>query len=273
MIHDKKIPQITEILDGSEGESVNIVIKLKAGSRPKEILELLYHTTQLESRFPVYMMALNTDDTGRLIPKEYNLLNVLNDWVDFRIEVIRKKYQYLKKKAEEKLHLRNGRLIIVHHLDRVIEIIKTSENSKNAQTRLQEEFELDEIQSDDVLSRPLRSLTNFDRDNLIKEVEELESEIANYEAILSDENRIIEIVDNRLEEIVKKYGDERRSKLIPRIITSGSTSSIVWKRNIPAEVEEKELAITISCDRDLETAQKKLGISVKIGERVCGKAA
>ncbi|MHA1990775.1 MAG: DNA gyrase/topoisomerase IV subunit A [Candidatus Hodarchaeales archaeon] len=246
IIADKKIPQITEIIDGSEGESVNITIKLKAGSRPKEILELLYKTTQLESRFSTYMMALNHDSTGKLIPKEYNLLSILNDWIDIRIEVIRKKYEYLKRKAEEKLHLRKGRLIIVHHMDRVLEIIKSAESSKFAKTELEQEFELDEIQSEDVINRPLRSLTNLDRENILKEVEELEREIAEYNSILTDENRIIDIIDKNLEELTKKYGDDRKSKIIPRIISSSGSSSIVWQRSIPAEVEEKTLAVTLS---------------------------
>ncbi|MFW9928418.1 MAG: DNA topoisomerase (ATP-hydrolyzing) subunit A [Candidatus Thorarchaeota archaeon] len=246
MIIDKKIPQITEIIDGSEGESVKIVIKLKPGSRPKEILELLYNTTQLESRFPVYMMALNSDPSGKLIPKEYNLINMLRDWIDFRIDVIKKKHIFLKRKAEEKLHLRRGRLIIVHHLDRVIEIIKTSSTPKDAQRQLEQEFNLDELQSEDVLNRPLRSLTNLDRDNLLKEVESLESEIAGYTEILSSESKIIDIIDNELDKLMKKYGDNRKSQIIPREITISNFSTNVWTRSVPAEVEEKTLALTLS---------------------------
>ena len=94
IIADKKIPQIVDVIDGSEGESVHITIRLKPGSRPKEILNLLYNTTQLEARFPVYMMALNVDHTGKLVPRNYNLFSILADWIFFRLTVIRKKYEY-----------------------------------------------------------------------------------------------------------------------------------------------------------------------------------
>ena len=246
IIADKKIPQIVDVIDGSEGESVHITIRLKPGSRPKEILNLLYNTTQLEARFPVYMMALNVDHTGKLVPRNYNLFSILADWIFFRLTVIRKKYEYLNKKAEEKLHLRQGRLLIVDKLDQVIDLIKSSENPKEAQQKLETAFSIDSIQSEDIINRPLRSLTTMDRDSLYKEIEDLSAEITEHTSILQDENRLKDIFDKQLEEIIAKYGDKRRSRLEPREIPLQQSSQIFWERDVPAEVEEKTIAVTLS---------------------------
>ena len=210
LVKDKKIDGISDLRDESDRDGMRIVIELKRDAHPKVVLNNLYKQTQLETTFGIIMLALVEDE-----PRILNLKSMLNYYLLHQKDIITRRTQYDLERASNRSHILEGLLIALDHIDQVIKIIRNAEDDASAQSELMSKFDLSEKQSKAILDMRLRRLTSLESENLKLEYEELSKKIAYYNEILSDEKLVYSIVKEELIEIKDKYGDERRSVLMP----------------------------------------------------------
>ena len=209
LINEKKIEGISYINDESDRQGMRIVIILKQDAVASVVLNTLYKNTPLQSSFAVNNIALVN---GR--PQLLNLKELIRHFVDHRHDVIVRRSRYDLQKAEERLHIVNGLLIAQDNIDEVVHIIRSSKTGEEARTRLQERFELSELQTAAILEMRLRQLTGLQREQLEAEQAELTKTIDYLNAVLANVDMQMQIIKDELVEIKEKYGDERRSEII-----------------------------------------------------------
>ena len=210
LAEEKKIEGIADVTDTSARGRINIVIDIKKEANAKVVLNKLFKMTQLQTSFSVNNVALVD---GR--PKTLNLKEILQAFVDHRREVVLRRTRYDLRKAEERAHILKGLMIATDYIDEVIAIIRGSETTEEARTRLSERFGLDEIQTRAIVEMRLRQLTGLEMEKLRNEYDELMKLIAHYNDILNNEHVLREVIKEELVEIRDKYGDERRTKINP----------------------------------------------------------
>ena len=208
LVKDKKIDGITEIRDESNRQGMRICIELRRDANPNVILNLLYKHTQMQDTFGVIMLALVNNE-----PKVLNLKEMLHYYILHQEEVVTRRTKYDLSKAEERAHILKGLLIALDNIDRVIEIIRGSENVAVAKASLIEEFGLTDIQAQAIVDMRLRALTGLEREKLLKEYEELMAKIAELKSILEDKNKLLMLIRTEIKEIADKYGDDRRTSI------------------------------------------------------------
>ena len=208
LINDKKIEGISSIRDESDRKGMRIVYILKRDAIPNIVLNKLYKFTQLQSSFSVNSIALVK---GR--PKLLNLKELISNFVEHRHDVVVRRSNYELKKAEERAHILKGLIVASDNIDRVIELIRSSENTESARKSLQNQFELTEIQAKAIVEMRLRQLTGLEQEKLRDEFEELNKTIERLKNILSNKDLRMEIIKDELTVVKDKYGDERRSKI------------------------------------------------------------
>lgn len=209
LVHDKRVEGISDLRDESDREGMRIVIELKRDVNATIILNQLYKYTQLEDTFSIIMLALvNTTD-----PKILNLKQVLEYYVDFQKDVIVRRTQYDKKKAEARAHILEGLKIALDHIDEVINIIRNSYN--DAKQRLIDEFALTDVQAQAILDMRLGRLAGMEREKIENEYEELTALIHHLAEILGNEQMILDIIKEEITAIGDKYGDDRRTSIEP----------------------------------------------------------
>ena len=202
LVNAKKISGIADLKDLTDRQQgLRLVIEIKNGFHPEAVLEELYRLTPMEETFGINNVALVDGQ-----PRTLGLRELLQVYVDHRIEVVRRRSMFRRKKREERLHLVDGLVIALLNIDEVIQVIRASDDSAEAKTRLMEIFELSEIQAQYILDTPLRRLTRYDRLELEKEKERLTREIAELTAILDSESRLRGLVSEELAEVAKTYG-------------------------------------------------------------------
>ena len=209
LINDKKIDGISYINDESDRQGMRIVIILKQDAVASVVLNTLYKNTPLQSSFAVNNIALVN---GR--PQLLNLKDLIHHFVNHRHEVIVRRSRYDLQKAEERLHIVKGLLIAQDNIDEVVHIIRSSKTGEEARTRLQERFELSELQSAAIMEMRLRQLTGLQRDQLMAEHDELVNTINYLNAVLSNVDMQMQIIKDELLEIKEQYGDERRTEIV-----------------------------------------------------------
>ena len=208
MVKEKKIDGITYINDESSREGMRINIELRKDVNPNVILNQLYKHTQLQDTFGVIMLALVNKE-----PKVLNLLDMLKYYILHQEDVVTRRIKYELNKAEERAHILKGLLIALDHIDRVIQIIRGSQNVQIAKSSLMEEFGLDDAQAQAIVDMRLRTLTGRERDRLEKEYNELMERIQYLKAILADEKKLLGVIREEILLISDKYGDDRRTKI------------------------------------------------------------
>ncbi|MDV7680124.1 DNA gyrase subunit A [Erysipelothrix rhusiopathiae] len=209
LVRDKEIDGITDLRDESNREGIRIVVELRREVQAEVVLNQLYRLTALQSSFGVNMLALVN---GR--PELLNLLQVLSHYRDHQIEIVTRRTQFELKKAEDRAHILQGLMIALDHIDEVISIIRSSKDDPEAITRLNESFDLTEIQSKAVLDMQLRRLTGLQRDKVENEFNELTILIVDLKDILANHDRLLTIIKDELIEIKTKFGDDRRSEIV-----------------------------------------------------------
>lgn len=209
LVRDKEIDGITDLRDESNREGIRIVVELRREVQAEVVLNQLYRLTALQSSFGVNMLALVN---GR--PELLNLLQVLSHYRDHQIEIVTRRTQFELKKAEDRAHILQGLMIALDHIDEVISIIRSSKDDPEAITRLNEAFDLTEIQSKAVLDMQLRRLTGLQRDKVENEFNELTILIVDLKDILANHDRLLTIIKDELIEIKTKFGDDRRSEIV-----------------------------------------------------------
>ncbi len=206
----KKLQGISNLVDLTDAEhGLRLVIEVKSGFNPQAVLATLYRLTPLEEQFSINNVALVD---GR--PQTLGLKELLQVYLDHRLEVVRRRSEFRRRKAEDRLHLVAGLLIAILDIDEVIAIIRGSDDTAMARHRLMAAFDLTELQTNYILEMPLRRLTKFSRIELEAESDELKRTIAALTAILDDPDELRRVVSEELAEIAKKYGDARRTVLL-----------------------------------------------------------
>ncbi|MBQ4123846.1 DNA gyrase subunit A [bacterium] len=210
LVRDKKIEGISDIRDESDRDGMRIVIELKRDAKPEVVKNNLYKYTQLTTTFGVNMLAL----VGQQ-PRLMNLLEVLNEFIEHRVEIITRRTLFYLKKAKMRAHILEGLLIALASLDDVIELIKKSKTADDARIGLMSKFGLDIDQANAILEMQLRRLTGLEQDKIKAEYDELKKKILEYEEILADRNKVLAIIKTELLEDKEKYGDDRKTQILP----------------------------------------------------------
>lgn len=210
LVKENKIEGIQDLRDESDRDGMRIVIDLKRKSRPKVVLNLLYKHTRLQTSFGVNMLALVNNE-----PKVLNLKSLLQEYIKHQQEVVTRRTEFLLGKAEERAHILEGLKIALDNLDRVIALIRGSEDVKIAREGLIAEFLLTEIQAQAILDMRLQKLTGLEIEKVEQEYQDLRVKIAYYKSLLADKRLIDEVIKKEINEITQKYQDPRRTKIIP----------------------------------------------------------
>ena len=210
LVKEKKIVGIQALRDESARGKVRMVVELKKDACAGKILNQLFKWTSLQTSFHYNMLAL----VDGIQPRILGLEDILNEYLKHRRLVVRRRTEYELKKAEERAHILAGLKIALDNIDEVIHLIRSSKDYETAKTGLMERFRLSEVQAQAILAMQLRKLTGLDRQAIENELAELLAKIAEYRAILADEQKILDIIKNELAEMKEKLGDARRTKII-----------------------------------------------------------
>jgi DNA gyrase subunit A len=236
-VNSKKISGISDVTDLTDRTNgLRLVIGIKTGFSPDAVLEQLYRLTPLEDSFNINNVALVNGG-----PQTLGLRELLQVYVDHRISVVTRRTQYRLARRKERLHLVDGLLIAILDIDEVIQVIRSSDDTAAARTRLMEVFDLSLVQTDYILELQLRRLTKFSRIELEAERDSLRAEIEELEAILASRHRIESLVSDELAEIAEKYGTPRRTLLTDaRPIATGAAAkraaAILEVADVPCRV-------------------------------------
>jgi len=224
----KKIQGIADLKDLTDrSHGLRLVIEVKNGFVPEALLEQLYKMTPMEDSFGINTVALVDGQ-----PRTLGLKELLEVFLQHRFDVVRRRSQFRRAKAADRLHLVEGLLIAILDIDEVIQVIRSSDNASVAKERLIDIFELSQIQADWILDMPLRRLTKFSKLELDKEKAELEREIEQLDAIINDEKLLRKVVSDELAEVAKTYGTPRRTVLL------ASAGTTVTAAAAPLEVAD-----------------------------------
>lgn len=210
LVKEKKIVGIQALRDESARGKVRMVVELKKDACAGKILNQLFKWTSLQTSFHYNMLAL----IDGIQPRILGLEDILNEYLKHRRLVVRRRTEYELKKAEERAHILAGLKIALDNIDEVIHLIRSSKDYETAKTGLMERFQLSEVQAQAILAMQLRKLTGLDRQAIENELAELLAKIAEYRAILADEQKILDIIKSELAEMKEKLGDARRTKII-----------------------------------------------------------
>ena len=208
LVRDKKLPEISNIHDAADRTGIDIIIDLKQNAIPQVVLNKLFKHTQLQVTFGANMLALVNGT-----PKVLSLRQILRHYIDHQKDVIERRTRYELAKAEERAHILEGYIIALDNIDEVIKIIRGSETDKDAAAALTERFGLSKKQTDAILEMRLRRLTGLERTKIEDELAELREKIAYYKRILADEGLLLQVIKDELQEIKKKFGTSRRSRI------------------------------------------------------------
>jgi DNA gyrase subunit A len=209
LYREKTIEGISDLRDESDREGMRIVVDLKRGEVPEVILNNLYKHTPLQTTFGIIMLAIAG---GR--PKVLPLLEILEQFIDFRREVVRRRTEFELRKAEARAHILEGLKIALDHLDEVIKLIRGSKSPAEAREGLMTSFRLTQIQAQAILDMQLQRLTGLERQKIVDELVELLKTIERLRAILSSDELVIQLVRSELEAVRDKFSDERRTEII-----------------------------------------------------------
>lgn len=229
---DKRIEGITDLRDESSREGMRIVIDVRRDMSASVLLNNLYKLTSLQTSFGFNMLAIEKG-----IPKILSLKQILENYVEHQKEVITRRTQFDKKKAESRAHILEGLRIALDHIDEIIRIIRNGTVDAEIQQELMAKFDLSERQAQAILDMRLRRLSGLERDKIEKEYQELLLLIADLEDILARPERIIEIIKTELGEIRDKYGDARRTELLVGEVLSLEDEDLI---------EEEDVVITLT---------------------------
>jgi len=209
LVHEKTIEGISDLRDESDREGMRIVVELKRGEVPEVVLNNLYKHTQLQTTFGIIMLAIVG---GR--PKVLPILEILEHFVEFRREIVRRRTEFELRKAEARAHILEGLKIALDHLDEVIKLIRGSKSPAEARDGLMTAFKFTQIQAQAILDMQLQRLTGLERQKIVDELVELLKTIERLRAILSSDELLMQVVLNELKEVRDKYTDPRRTVIV-----------------------------------------------------------
>ncbi len=232
LVRDKIIEGISDLRDESDRDGMRIVVELKRGEMPEVVLNNLYKHTPLQSTFGINTLAIVG---GR--PKVMNLLELIETFVEFRREIVRRRTEYELRKAEARYHILEGLRIALDNLDAVITLIRGSKTVMEAREGLMSNFGLSQLQSQAILDMQLQRLTGLERQKILDELADLLGVIERLRAILASQRLLMQIIVDELKTVKENYGDERRTEII-----EGEAGDI----SIEDLITEEDMAITVS---------------------------
>jgi len=231
LARERRVDGISDLRDESDREGMRIVVELKRDAVPQIVLNLLYKHTQMQSTFGAIMLALVDG-----VPRIMGLAEILKHFIDHRHEVVVRRSEYDLRVAEDREHILIGLKKAVDNIDAVIEIIKKAKDPQEAGAKLRKRFKLSERQSDAILNMRLARLTGLEVENLNAEIKEVRGQIKELKAILGSKPRRMKIIKEELDELAKKYGDDRRTEI------AGAIEGF----SIEDLIAEEEMVVTIS---------------------------
>jgi len=236
LVQAKKLQGISDVVDLTDGESgLRLIIEMKSGIAPEPLLEQLYKLTPMEDSITVNAVALVDGQ-----PRTLNLRELIEQFVQHRFDVVRRRSAFRRTRAAERVHLVEGLLIAIVDIDEVIELIRDSDNASVARERLMSVFDLSEEQATYILDMPLRRLTKFSRIELETEAEDLRARIAELDEILGDDSRLRQVVSDELADVAATHGTPRRTTLLEGAVP-------VVSRSAPAlEVPDEPCVVMMS---------------------------
>ena len=256
LVQEKRIEGITAVRDESNREGVRFVIEVRRDASANVILNNLFKMTQMQTSFGFNMLAIQNG-----VPKILSLRQILDAYIEHQKEVVTRRTQFDKEKAEARAHILEGLLIALDHIDEVIRIIRASETDEEAQSELMSKFKLSERQSQAILDMRLRRLTGLERDKIQSEYDDLIALIADLADILAKPERVVQIIKEELDEVKRKFGDKRRTELMVGEVLTLEDEDLI---------EESDVLITLSnkgyikrLDQDEFTAQKRGGRGIQ----------
>lgn len=209
MVKDKRIEGISNIEDHSDRNGMHIEIDVKRDASPQIVLNQLFSYSQLQVTFGVIMIAIVNGE-----PKLLTLKDILNHYIDFQVDVVTRRTQFDLNKAKERMHILEGLKIAIDFIDEVIAIIRSSKDQSEAKLRLMERFGLDEIQAQSIVQMRLGQLTGLERQKIEDEIAALHVKIDDYEDILSNHSRVLQIIKEEVNAVRNKYADRRRTEIL-----------------------------------------------------------
>ena len=256
LVQEKRIDGITAVRDESNREGVRFIIEVKRDASAHVILNNLFKLTQMQTNFSFNMLAIQNG-----VPKILSLREILLAYIEHQKEVVTRRTVFDKEKAEARAHILAGLLIALDHIDEVIRIIRNSETDAEAQAELMARYKLSERQSQAILDMRLRRLTGLERDKIQSEYDDLMKLIADLADILAKPERVVAIIKEELEEIKRKFSDERRTELMIGEVLSLEDEDLI---------EETDVLITLSnkgyikrLNQDEFTAQRRGGRGIQ----------
>jgi DNA gyrase subunit A len=233
LVRDKKVDGISDIRDESDRDGMRLVIELKRDAVGKVVLNNLYKHTQMQTTFGVIMLALVKGQ-----PRVLTLKQVMEQFIRHRLEVIVRRTRFELNKAEARAHILEGLKIALDNIDEVVRLIRASKTPDEARSGLMERFGLSELQAKAILEMRLQRLTGLERDKLVAELKALRELIVELKSILADEGRQRAIIKDELNELVERYGDERRTEIL----------ASAEEFTVEDMIAEEDVVVTISKD-------------------------
>ncbi len=231
LVRDGRVEGIADLRDESDKDGIRVVVELKKNANSSVVLNQLYKHTAMASSYGIILLAIVHGQ-----PRILNLLELLQLFLDHRKEVVTRRTLFELRKAEERAHLLEGLKIAVENIDEVVALIKRSKTPPEAKVGLMERFGLSEVQAQAILEMRLQRLTGLERDKIIQEYEEVLQLIQKLKEILGSEKLIFKIISDELEEIQKKFGDERRTEI------TGAQQEL----SVEDLIQEEDMVVTIS---------------------------
>jgi len=231
LVTDKKIEGISDIRDESDRDGMRVVVELKRGEQAMVVLNNLYKLTAMQSTFGVINLSIVNGQ-----PRVLNLMELLRNFIEHRVDVVRRRTQYELRQAEARAHILEGLQKALDHIDAIIKLIRAAKTTAEAREGLLREFEFSELQAKAILEMQLQRLTSLERQKIIDELNELREAIAGFREILNNEAKLREVIIGELREVQKKYGDDRRTEIMDE----------EGEINIEDLITEEDVVITVS---------------------------
>ncbi|NPV84473.1 MAG: DNA gyrase subunit A [Anaerolineae bacterium] len=234
LVREGRLEEIADLRDESDRNGMSIVIELRRGVQPKQVLNKLYKYTPLQTTYGMHLLALVDGE-----PKTISLKRALQIFIDHRCQIIKRRSEFDLEKARRRMHILEGLLIALANLDEVIQTIRQSPDAEQARQRLIKRFNLTEVQAQAILDLQLRRLAALEREKIEAEYREVKQQIAYLEDLLAHPKKILETVKNETNELAEKYGDKRRTRILRQAVEEFDVEDLVADEPILINITEK----------------------------------
>ena len=212
LIESRKLPQLVDVIDETDNKNgLRIVLEIKPKADPEAVISYLYKHTSLEQNFSLNMTCLIPNDEGLTIPQRLDLKEVLQAFLNFRMEVVRRRFEFQLRQLEERIHILEGFTIIFDGLDKALKIIRNSEGKQDAAVKLMKAFPLDEVQTMAILELQLYRISSLEIGRILQELEEKKKEADRIRKILKSKKKLWQVVQSELKEVGETFGERRRT--------------------------------------------------------------